>query len=47
MIEPLSREFLKERGKCCHKGCVNCPYEHNGSMRSCPHCIKHEEEESK
>ena len=22
----LSREFLLERGHCCHNGCKNCPY---------------------
>lgn len=22
----LTREFLLKRGKCCHKGCLNCPY---------------------
>lgn len=24
--EPLSREFLLERGYCCNHGCKNCPY---------------------
>jgi hypothetical protein len=23
---PLSREFLLQRGYCCHIGCLNCPY---------------------
>lgn len=23
---PLSREFLLERGFCCGSGCTNCPY---------------------
>lgn len=26
MYKPLSREFLLQRGYCCHNGCVNCPY---------------------
>ena len=25
--EPLSAEFLLERGKCCGSVCTNCPYE--------------------
>ena len=25
-MEPLSREFLLSRGKCCNSGCKNCPY---------------------
>ena len=25
-IEPLSREFLLNRGYCCNNGCLNCPY---------------------
>lgn len=24
----LTREFLLSRGKCCHSGCLNCPYPH-------------------
>lgn len=24
---PLSRDFLLQRGYCCHLGCLNCPYE--------------------
>jgi hypothetical protein len=27
MPEELTREFLLERGYCCHLGCKNCPYE--------------------
>lgn len=27
----FSREFLLNKGKCCHSGCVNCPYEANHS----------------
>lgn len=23
---PLTREFLLSRGRCCHSGCLNCPY---------------------
>ena len=23
---PLSREFLLARGRCCNRGCTNCPY---------------------
>lgn len=23
---PLSRQFLLDRGYCCHTGCTNCPY---------------------
>ena len=23
---PLSKDFLKKRGYCCHEGCLNCPY---------------------
>lgn len=26
MSKPLSREFLLARGRCCHNGCMNCPY---------------------
>ena len=26
MYEPLSREYLLSRGRCCHSGCKNCPY---------------------
>jgi len=26
MTQPLSRELLLKRGRCCHLGCVNCPY---------------------
>ena len=25
-LEPLSREFLLDRGFCCNNGCTNCPY---------------------
>ena len=25
-MEPLSREFLLNRGYCCKNGCTNCPY---------------------
>ena len=25
-IEPLSREYLLNRGHCCDNGCRNCPY---------------------
>lgn len=25
-MEPLSREFLLNRGHCCNNGCKNCPY---------------------
>ena len=25
-LEPLSREFLLNRGYCCNNGCTNCPY---------------------
>jgi len=25
-FEPLSREFLLERGYCCENNCKNCPY---------------------
>lgn len=24
--QPLSREFLLNRGFCCNNGCINCPY---------------------
>ena len=24
--QPLSREFLLNRGFCCNNGCTNCPY---------------------
>ena len=24
--QPLSREFLLNRGFCCNNGCLNCPY---------------------
>jgi membrane protease YdiL (CAAX protease family) len=30
-VEPLSREFLLQRGFCCGNGCQNCPY--NGDMK--------------
>lgn len=26
-MKPLSREFLLQRGWCCHLDCINCPYE--------------------
>jgi hypothetical protein len=26
MPEPLSKEFLLSRGKCCGGQCTNCPY---------------------
>jgi hypothetical protein len=26
MAQPLSKEFLLERGVCCGNGCRNCPY---------------------
>ena len=26
MNEPLTREFLLNRGFCCGNGCKNCPY---------------------
>ena len=26
MAQPLSREVLLQRGQCCGKGCMNCPY---------------------
>lgn len=26
MAKPLTTEFLISRGKCCGKGCANCPY---------------------
>jgi len=26
ILEPLSKEFLTERGWCCGSGCTNCPY---------------------
>ena len=25
-MKPLSREFLLNRGYCCHNSCTNCPY---------------------
>lgn len=25
-MQPLSREFLKDRGFCCGNRCMNCPY---------------------
>lgn len=25
-LKPLSRNFLLQRGFCCHNGCTNCPY---------------------
>lgn len=25
--QPLSRDFLLQRGHCCGSGCQNCPYE--------------------
>lgn len=25
-MQPLSREFLIQRGYCCHLGCRNCPW---------------------
>lgn len=25
-FKPLSREFLLNRGYCCHNSCENCPY---------------------
>ena len=27
-FEPLSAEYLLERGYCCGNGCKNCPYEY-------------------
>lgn len=32
MFEPLSREFLLNRGFCCKNGCLNCPYEKENNM---------------
>lgn len=26
MTQPLSKELLLERGKCCGNKCLNCPY---------------------
>lgn len=26
MAKPLTTEFLISKGKCCGKGCINCPY---------------------
>lgn len=34
--KPLSRKELLKRGKCCHHGCVNCPWKpckHKCSIR--------------
>jgi ribA/ribD-fused uncharacterized protein len=28
MYEPLSREFLLSRGKCCKNSCINCPWDY-------------------
>ncbi len=38
--QPLSREFLIERGNCCGNGCQNCPYPTNGipKVKTCPAC---------
>lgn len=33
MFEPLSREFLLNRGFCCKNGCLNCPYEKEDNMK--------------
>lgn len=29
--QPLSREFLLNRGFCCNNGCTNCPYKMKGT----------------
>ena len=29
--QPLSREFLLNRGFCCNNGCINCPYKMKGT----------------
>lgn len=26
MYKPLSKKFLLQRGQCCGKRCINCPY---------------------
>lgn len=33
-IEPLSREFLLNRGYCCGNGCFNCPYKKKKMKRN-------------
>ena len=32
-MEPLSREFLLNRGYCCDSGCKNCPYREKKNMK--------------
>jgi len=32
-VTPLTREYLLSRGKCCHNGCMNCPYKGNKMKR--------------
>ena len=32
-MTPLTREYLLSRGKCCHNGCMNCPYKENKMKR--------------
>jgi hypothetical protein len=32
-MEPLSREFLLNRGHCCNNGCKNCPYKEKKNMK--------------
>ncbi len=29
-FQPLSAEYLLERGYCCGNGCKHCPYEYKG-----------------
>ena len=31
-MEPLSRQFLLNRGYCCENGCLNCPYKEKDNM---------------
>ncbi len=30
---PLSAEYLLSRGRCCHNGCMNCPYGSDGMSK--------------
>ena len=32
--QPLSREYLLKRGKCCNSGCTNCPYKTKNNKMS-------------
>ena len=32
-MPPLTREYLLSRGKCCHNGCMNCPYKESKMKR--------------